>query len=112
VWLDDLYLYNMPRWCDLFNPRQLLSLCTFGKWVREAYRQVLRESGDAEFAKAVATYLALAVDFMANLPVCASSWDNARTGAKQLFGSPLPHGLGLRRDQPSQRCHLAAWEQH
>jgi hypothetical protein len=31
----------------------LLSLCTFGKWVREAYRQILRESGDDEFAKAV-----------------------------------------------------------
>jgi putative DNA methylase len=51
----------MPRWGELFNPRQLLSLCTFGKWVREAYRQILRESGDAEFAKAVATYLAFAV---------------------------------------------------
>jgi adenine-specific DNA methylase len=48
----------------------LLSLCTFGKWVREAYRQILRESGDAEFAKAVATYLALAVDMAMQLHLC------------------------------------------
>jgi adenine-specific DNA methylase len=75
VWLDDLYLYNMPRWCDLFNPRQLLSLCTFGKWVREAYRQILRESGDDEFAKAVATYLALAVDRLADRNATLCLWD-------------------------------------
>jgi adenine-specific DNA methylase len=76
VWLDDLYLYNMPRWCDLFNPRQLLALCTFGKWVREAYRQILRESGDAEFAKAVTTYLALAIGNMQNYNCLLSGWDN------------------------------------
>jgi putative DNA methylase len=79
---------SMPQsGADLFNPRQLLSLCTFGKWVREAYRQILRESGDAEFAKAVATYLAFGVDFMANRNsiVCLSSWDNQKEVLYQYF---------------------------
>jgi adenine-specific DNA methylase len=58
--------YGLTTWGKFFNPRQLLSLCTFGKWVREAYRQILRESSDAEFAKAVATYLALAIGNMQN----------------------------------------------
>ncbi|MCS3920425.1 DUF1156 domain-containing protein [Fervidibacter sacchari] len=74
VWLDDLYLYNMPRWCDLFNPRQLLSLCTFGKWVREAYRQILQETDDLKFAKAVATYLALAMDRLADYNATLCLW--------------------------------------
>jgi len=58
--------YGFLQWGKFFNPRQLLALCTFGKWVREAYRQILRESGDAEFAKAVTTYLAFALDGHAN----------------------------------------------
>jgi len=54
----------------------LLSLCTFGKWVREAYRQILRETDDPEFAKAVATYLALAIGNMENYSCLLSGWDN------------------------------------
>jgi adenine-specific DNA methylase len=91
VWLDDLYLYNMPRWCDLFNPRQLLALCTFGKWVREAYRQVLRESGDAEFAKAVATYLALLLDFTAQYNCALASWKVDAEAIRNAFSGHHLH---------------------
>jgi adenine-specific DNA methylase len=92
VWLDDLYLYNMPRWCDLFNPRQLLALCTFGKWVREAYRQILRESGDAEFAKAVTTYLAFGVDFMANRGQSVlCGWDASKETGRSVFAGHHLH---------------------
>jgi adenine-specific DNA methylase len=54
------------QWGQLFNPRQLLALVTFGKWVRAAHGEILRQTSDPDFARAVATYLALAVDFMAN----------------------------------------------
>jgi putative DNA methylase len=86
------------EWGDLFNPRQLLSLCTFGKWVREAYRQILRESGDAEFAKAVATYLALAVDRLTDYN-CSSVQvgTTARETSATLFSrASLAYDLGLR----------------
>ncbi|MEJ7612145.1 MAG: DUF1156 domain-containing protein, partial [Candidatus Fervidibacter sacchari] len=85
VWLDDLYLYNMPRWCDLFNPRQLLSLCTFGKWVREAYRQILQETDDPDFAKAVATYLALAMDRLADYNATLCLWHVTREVIAHVF---------------------------
>lgn len=85
VWLDDLYLYNMPRWCDVFNPRQLLALCTFGKWVREAYRQILRQSDDPDFAKAVATYLALAFDKLAELASVLTPWEPDVQCARHVF---------------------------
>jgi putative DNA methylase len=80
-----VHLYGQTRWCDLFNPRQLLSLCTFGKWVREAYRQILRESGDDEFAKAVATYLALAFDKLAELASVLTPWEPDVQCARHVF---------------------------
>ena len=53
--------WGMTTWGDLFTPRQALGLATFVRLVREAHQEVLRETGDAGFARAVATSLALAV---------------------------------------------------
>jgi putative DNA methylase len=53
--------WGMETWGDLFTPRQALALCTFVRLVREAHGQVLQETGDAGFARAVATCLAVAV---------------------------------------------------
>jgi len=87
-----VHLYGQTRWCDLFNPRQLLSLCTFGKWVREAYRQILRESGDAEFTKAVATYLAFGVDFVANWGQSVlCGWDASKETGRSVFAGHHLH---------------------
>ncbi|MFA0735812.1 MAG: hypothetical protein OGMRLDGQ_002312, partial [Candidatus Fervidibacter sp.] len=83
--------YGFREWGQLFNPRQLLSLCTFGKWVREAYRQILRESGDAEFAKAVATYLAVAVDSLANFCSVLTSWIPQRELLRSTFAGHHLH---------------------
>jgi adenine-specific DNA methylase len=86
-----VHLYGQTRWCDLFNPRQLLALCTFGKWVREAYRQILRESGDDEFAKAVTTYLAFSVDFVANYNCMLSSWRHLVEAMRSVFAGHHLH---------------------
>jgi putative DNA methylase len=56
-----MLLYGMETWGDLFTPRQALALSTFVRLVREAHQEVLRETGDAGFARAVATCLAVAV---------------------------------------------------
>ncbi|MDK2960100.1 MAG: putative methylase [Bacillota bacterium] len=54
-------IWGMTTWQDLFTPRQALALATFARLVREAHEQVLAETDDAPFARAVATCLALAV---------------------------------------------------
>lgn len=54
-------LWNVKTWGDLFAPRQALALSTFARLVREACPGVQQETGDAEFARAVATCLAVAV---------------------------------------------------
>ena len=54
--------YGLDEWGKLFNDRQLLTLTTFSRLVGEAYAAMLKGGSDAEFAKAVATYLGLVVD--------------------------------------------------
>jgi putative DNA methylase len=81
----------MTTWGKFFNPRQLLALVTFGKWVREAYRQILRESGDPEFAKAVATYLAFALDKLAERNDALSRWDNTHENIQSAFSGHHLH---------------------
>ena len=56
---DQLPKYGMPRYGDLFNPRQLLSLLTFCDAVRRAYEEMVKIGYPEEFAKAVVVYLAL-----------------------------------------------------
>lgn len=70
--------YGLLRWGDLFNARQLLALITFVEAVRAAREQIAREVGDAEFATAVATYLALAVDRLADRGSSFCRWDVSR----------------------------------
>jgi putative DNA methylase len=90
------YPYGIRQWGQLFNPRQLLALCTFGKWVREAHRRILQETNDPDFAKAVATYLAFGVDFMANRGLCVLlSWD---AGAEKGRGVFAGHHLHMTWD--------------
>jgi putative DNA methylase len=58
--------YGLTRWGDLFNARQQLALVTFADLVRRAHAQMLAQGADPEFAKAVATYLALGVSRLAD----------------------------------------------
>jgi putative DNA methylase len=59
-------LYGVARWGDLFNARQQLALVTFVDAVRRAHAEMLAQGADPDFAKAVATYLALGVDRLAD----------------------------------------------
>jgi putative DNA methylase len=60
-------LYGMTKWGDLFNSRQKLALITFTEKVRLAYKKMIEEGYDKEYAKAVVSYLGLAVNRLAAL---------------------------------------------
>jgi putative DNA methylase len=83
--------YGFRQWGQLFNPRQLLALCTFGKWVREAHRRILQETNDPDFAKAVAAYLAFGVDFLANYNCVLSSWRHLVEAMRSVFAGHHLH---------------------
>ena len=66
--------YGFSVWSDLFNPRQLLSIITFLLKVREAKEKILEEEGDEEYAKAVVSYLALALSRATNRMCSLAYW--------------------------------------
>jgi len=78
--------YNILKWGDLFNSRQKLALITFVEKVRLAYKKVLAEVTEEEYAKAVVSYLALGlsrmIDYYNNLCI----WDNGQERTVHVFG--------------------------
>ena len=55
--------YGVTHWKELFTPRQLTALTTLCDLIAKACSKVLKDSeGNAEYANAVATYLAFALD--------------------------------------------------
>jgi adenine-specific DNA methylase len=77
--------YGMTRWGDLFDTRQKLALRTFAGLVRQVYQRILAEKVESEFAKAIATYLALSVDMMAAFCNKLARWENTSEAIKQVF---------------------------
>ncbi|MBT0160218.1 DUF1156 domain-containing protein [Candidatus Bathyarchaeota archaeon A05DMB-2] len=70
--------YGMPRWCDLFNPRQLLTHLTYLEKFQEAKKKLFAhaEKGSEEwdFAAAISTYGAMAFDACINYDCLLTRW--------------------------------------
>ena len=73
--------YGLDEWHKLFTKRQLVALNTFSDLVQEAREKVIADCGDTEYANAVATYLAFAVDRAAdfNSNICRWSTSNEKS---------------------------------
>ncbi len=78
--------YGLRTWGDLFLPRQALAVTSFASAVREAHGEVLRETGDPAFARAVATTLAIAVDRLADYISTLCVWANGGEFIAHTFG--------------------------
>ena len=73
-------LYGLTEFKDLFTLRQLLALITFVKWVRLAHEEMMQQGYEEEFGKAIATYLGIMCDRIADYNSSITSWHN--TGEK------------------------------
>jgi adenine-specific DNA methylase len=71
----DVIRYGMLKWGDLFNSRQKLALITFTEKVRLAYKKMLEEGYDEEYAKAVVSYLGLIPSRLADTNSTLCHWD-------------------------------------
>jgi putative DNA methylase len=67
--------FGLPGFADLFTARQLRTLGTFSDLVGEARERLLADGADAEYATAVATYLAFAVDKLADRNSAICAWE-------------------------------------
>jgi len=95
-------LWNIKTWGDLFTPRQALALSTFVRLVREAHQEVLRETGDAGFARAVATCLAVAVSDMARYNSATAFYSPTMGLRDCFFGSGLPMKPDFAESNPTR----------
>ncbi len=78
-------IYGFKTWADLFTPRQLLALVTFVKWTRAA-RAAMTEAGyPAEWSEAVAGYLAVVVDKVAQYGSTVCTWHISRELIRDTF---------------------------
>ena len=66
--------YGFTQWADLFTPRQLLTLLTFVKGIRQVYEKMVQRGYEEEQAKAVATTLGLWVDKVADYSNSLCRW--------------------------------------
>jgi len=87
-------LYGFPKFSDVFTPRQLTALVTLSDLVREVRQDVLKDARDAglspetgeEYAKAVTTFLALALDRCADFNNALCRWTAGNQKVMNLFG--------------------------
>lgn len=86
------HLYGLDNFGKLFTSRQLLSLMTFVKWVRLAHQEMLQQGYEEELAKAIATYLASAIDRAADFgsTLCTWNYTGGRGTAHTFSRQALP----------------------
>ena len=101
--VDRLPMYGMMTWGDAFSPRQLVALTTFSSLLAEVGEQILEDalsagladdgrrlrdggSGATAYADALATYLAFAVDRLADRSSTICTWDSGYVKIRNTFG--------------------------
>jgi len=86
--------YGFFTWSDLFTSRQLVALTTFCDLIEEVRQRVIDDAQAAgfdaarseEYADAVATYLAFALDRTADSTCNLATWHNTRDIVTHAFG--------------------------
>ena len=81
----NVWVYGMTKWGDLFNSRQKLALITFTEKVRLAYKKMIEEGYDKEYAKAVVSYLGLGIGKLADWNCVLSVWRPDQERNEHLF---------------------------
>jgi putative DNA methylase len=77
--------YGITRHRDLFTPRQLRTLATSCELVEEVRARVRADGGSAEYADAIAIYLALAIGKIAPYSCAFTSWHNSGEQLQSVF---------------------------
>ena len=74
-------LYGMPRWADMFSPRQLLAAGVLVEELRDLRQEVTKSQGP-EIGEAVVHLLALGLDKFLNHNCRATRWESTRSVVK------------------------------
>lgn len=77
--------YGFRQFTDYFTPRQLVALATFSDLVMESRSQAIADAASEDYANAIATYLAFAVDKGADYWSSICSWHSGRDTIRNTF---------------------------
>ena len=80
------FIYGFKTWGELFNSRQVLALMTFTKQVKRTYTEILKETNNAEYAKAVISELSCVIDRMADKASSFVRWKSNAENTVNTFG--------------------------
>ncbi len=78
-------LYGLPRYRDLFTPRQLATLCSLAAGTAEVHAEMIAAGVEAERAKAVCAYLGLITSRMADYSSSLCRWDSRNQTVMNTF---------------------------
>lgn len=82
-----IHNYNFNTYGELFNARQQLALITFADKIIDAHGEMLAQGNcDADYARAVTTYLGLWLDRIADKGSSLCPWGNSSESVVKLFG--------------------------
>lgn len=74
----NVWVYGMSNWGSLFNARQQLALITFAEKVRQAHILMTQKGCMQDFATAIATYLGILFDWLADKMSTLTRWHVTR----------------------------------
>jgi adenine-specific DNA methylase len=77
-------IYGIDTWGNLFAPRQVLTLTTLTRLVREMEDKLVNEQ-EGSFATAIQTCLALVIDRQVDKSSSLTRWDNSRENPQGTF---------------------------
>jgi putative DNA methylase len=79
--------YGLARFSDLFTNRQLAALTTFSDLIRDTRDQAVKDGAEVGYAEAISTYLAFAVDRLADYSSTSATWmpDPKNEGVRNTF---------------------------
>lgn len=113
-------LYGLTRYRDLFTPRQLTTLCALAQGVGEQYECMVDQGMNQNRAKAVSSFLALALDRVADRSTTLCRWETKNetlmnTYARQALpmvwdfgeGNPFGSAAGSIREYVSNVADIA-----
>ena len=86
-WASNVYNKGLTKWYMLFNPRQLLVISMLSKIVSEIAEEIASKN-DEEFAAAVATYLAFAIDKLVDYNTIVTGWHRSRAVIEHTYKGP------------------------
>jgi putative DNA methylase len=83
---DQLPMYGMPTYGDMFIPRQLLALLAFTKWVRKAKEEMRKQGYEDKFSEGITTILSILSSKLSDYENTGCQWAVLTEAVVHLFG--------------------------